>query len=76
MGHRQQVNERHLATPRLVTEAEAAAILSTTPGTLKQDRHAGGFGLPFVRLGRAIRYDLAEIERYIEANTVRPDEAA
>jgi hypothetical protein len=32
--------------------------------------------IPFVKLGRAVRYDLAELERLIEQRTVRPESAA
>lgn len=61
---------------RLLREGEAAEYLGTTPGALRADRHAPGMAIPFVKLGRAVRYDLAELERLIEQRTVRPESAA
>jgi hypothetical protein len=58
---------------RLVRAAEAARILGTTEGTLKQERHNPTWGLSWVRHGRrGIRYDRIELERYIRERTVRP----
>jgi len=58
---------------RLVCEIEAAAILGTTPGTLRQERHTPTWGLSWVKLGRAVRYDLAALEAFIASRTITPD---
>ncbi len=63
---------------RLVTESEAAALLATTPASLRFDRWAMKHGetpivgLAFVPWGRrGVRYDVAEIEALIASRTVR-----
>ena len=58
---------------RLVRDTEAAAILGTTPGTLKQERHSPTWGLPWVRLGRAVRYDLGDLEAFIAGHRTTPE---
>jgi predicted DNA-binding transcriptional regulator AlpA len=61
----------------LITEHEAARALGVSPATLKAARlHRLGSNplrdLPHVRIGRSVRYRRADIEAWIEANTVRP----
>ena len=65
----------------LVPEKEAARALGVSPATLKAARlHRLGSNplrdLPHVKIGRSVRYRRADIEAWIEANTVRPGEAA
>jgi predicted DNA-binding transcriptional regulator AlpA len=50
----------------LVNEIEAALRLGLCPTTLRRWRWAGT-GPSFIKLGGAVRYDVAEIERFIEA---------
>ncbi|WP_039828406.1 helix-turn-helix transcriptional regulator [Nocardia testacea] len=57
--------------PELLTEREVAELVGTSPGTLRQDRSADR-GLPYVRIGRRIRYRADDIEAYLDAHTVRP----
>ncbi len=59
-------------TRELLKTAEAAAILGIGKSTLDQDRLYGKLGLPFVRLGRSVRYRRSDIEAYLKnlkANT-------
>jgi len=55
---------------RLLTVHEAARLLSVSPSTLYgwvyQRR------IPFVKVGRALRFDLADLDSFIEANRNRP----
>jgi excisionase family DNA binding protein len=53
----------------LLTPGEAAEYLGTTAAVLAQDRYQRR-GLPYVRLGRRIRYRAKDIAAYIDANTV------
>lgn len=58
---------------QLLTEADVSALLSVPLQTLRnaRSRRAGGFGsLPFVRLGRAVRYKRADVLAYIDAGAV------
>ena len=55
----------------LVKQDSAATYLGLSEATLERDRWRGG-DIPFVRVGpRSIRYDLDELNTYIERKTVR-----
>ena len=63
-----------LPTP-LLSENEAAEILNVTPGTLSVWRCTRRYPLPYVRVGRSIRYRLSDIEAFCESRTVGVIEA-
>jgi excisionase family DNA binding protein len=50
----------------LLKTAVVAAILGIGKSTLDQDRLYGRLGLPFVRLGRSIRYRRSDVEAYLQ----------
>ena len=50
---------------RFLTTAEAAAFLGFKENTLEKWRLTGYARLPFRRFGRAIRYDLADLEQWV-----------
>ncbi|MDT8274370.1 MAG: helix-turn-helix domain-containing protein [Desulfomonilia bacterium] len=50
----------------LLNTAETASILGIGKSTLDQDRLYGRLGIPFLRLGRSIRYRRVDIEAYIQ----------
>ncbi len=52
--------------PKLLKEAKAAAILDVEVATLRRWRWAGK-GPRFVKIGAAVRYDLADLTTFIEA---------
>ncbi len=54
------------STPALVNETEAASILKLKVTTLRRWRWAGK-GPRFVKIGAAVRYDLADLTATIEA---------
>ena len=55
----------------LIGQKEAADYLKLSEATLERDRWRGG-EIPFIRVGsRSIRYDLDELNTYIERKTVR-----
>lgn len=53
-----------MTTQLLLTEAEAADRLRISARTLRKARAAGI--LPYVLIGRAVRYTMADLESYIE----------
>jgi predicted DNA-binding transcriptional regulator AlpA len=53
---------------KLLSNADAAAYLGISPGTLANWR-ANGDGPRVTWLGRLVRYSLAELDLYIEKNT-------
>jgi excisionase family DNA binding protein len=59
---------------QLVNVNEAAQFLAVSPSTLYgwvwQRR------IPFVKVGRAVRFDMADLERFISQNRVRAREAS
>ena len=58
-------------THGLIKQSEAASYLGLSEATLERDRWRGG-DIPYIKIGpRAIRYDLEQLNKYIEHNTVR-----
>lgn len=61
-------------TPRapisdLVDESAAAAIIDVAPGTLSVWRSTGRYGIPFVKIGRKVRYSRAALAAWLESRT-------
>lgn len=54
---------------KMLSEFEAAELLSISVAKLRRDRWVGT-GLPYIRLGRTVRYSVEEISSYLERNTV------
>lgn len=52
----------------LLTEDEAAALLNIQPATLATWRVRGRPNLPFVRVGRCVRYRRQDISAFIEGH--------
>ncbi len=59
---------------RRFTDVEAAKYLGISAGTLRRHRWQRT-GPPYVKLGARVIYDQAELDRWIESNTVRPEVA-
>jgi predicted DNA-binding transcriptional regulator AlpA len=58
---------------RLVKQKEAAVCLGLSEATLERDRWRGG-DIPYIKVGpRAIRYDLGQLDDYLERKTVRKE---
>jgi excisionase family DNA binding protein len=49
---------------RLLTDTDVAAIIGRAKSTLEKDRVAGR-GIPFVRIGRQVRYRAADVDAYL-----------
>jgi len=57
---------------RLLTTKEAASFLGVSPAFLERDRWANVV-VPYVRVGsRTVRYQLTELEAYVNSNRRRP----
>lgn len=50
---------------RLLTEKEAAALLNCSIHKLQRDRRIGS-PIPFLKIGRSVKYRLSDIEAYLE----------
>lgn len=62
----------------LVNEKTAAQFLGTTAATLRVQRCVGprpngAKPIPFIRIGRAIRYDEKDLQAYVDAHRVNPE---
>ena len=55
--------------PTLLNSAEAAQMLGVMPHTLEVWRSTGRHRLPYVKIGRLVRYQLEDISEFIAANT-------
>jgi excisionase family DNA binding protein len=60
------------ATSNLLTREQAAQYLGVTPGTLSVWACTHRYDLPYVRVGRSVRYRLRDLEAFLESRTVRP----
>jgi hypothetical protein len=59
----------------LLDSEQAAKFLGTTANTLGVWRCNRAVRLPFIKLGKAVRYRLSDLEAYLKANTVDGSEA-
>ena len=53
----------------LLDEKEAARFLDNSPGTLSVWRSTGRYNLPFIKIGRNVRYRRADLEAWLEKRT-------
>ena len=58
------------APDRLLTEDETAELLATKPQTLSVWRVTKRYPLPYVKVGRNVRYKLSDVMAFIESRTV------
>lgn len=56
-------------TKDLVDDKAAAEILGLSPGTLSVWRSTGRYALPFVKVGRHVRYRVSDLEAWLEKRT-------
>jgi excisionase family DNA binding protein len=53
----------------LLDEGESANLLGLAPGTLGVWRSTGRYQLPFVKIGRNVRYRRADLDAWLESRT-------
>jgi hypothetical protein len=58
------------AAREVLNDRQAAAFLGVSPGTLANWRSSGTVRLPFVKLGRAVRYRVRDLQAFLSKNTV------
>jgi hypothetical protein len=56
--------------PLLLTEAELAKHLRVTPGTLANQRSEGRSPIPYIKVGRQVRYRRNDVLAFEEGNLV------
>lgn len=55
------------ASRDLLNEQEAAQLLDVAPGTLSVWRSVGRYRLPYVKVGRSVRYRRADLLAWLDA---------
>jgi hypothetical protein len=58
----------------LLDEATAAQRLSVAPATLRVWRCTGRYALPFVKVGRLVRYRATDLDLFLRSRTRQGDE--
>jgi predicted site-specific integrase-resolvase len=58
-----------LALSFLLDDSQAAAILDVTTGTLSVWRSTGRYALPYVKVGRKVRYRAGDLKAFLEKRT-------
>lgn len=53
----------------LLDEHQAASTIDVTPGTLSVWRSTGRYNLPFIKVGRKVRYRRADLEAWLASRT-------
>ena len=53
----------------LLDQNQAASFLNVTPGTLSVWRSTGRYSIPFVKVGRSVRYRLSDLNTWLESRT-------
>jgi len=60
-----------LDTDALIDTDGASTLLSVPSATLAKWRSTGEVRIPYVRLGRQIKYRTSDLKRFIETSTVK-----
>ena len=55
--------------PGLLDDKQAAEYLTVSPGTLSVWRSTGRYALPFVKVGRMVRYRLSDLDEWLSARS-------
>lgn len=55
--------------PDLIDPAPAAELLGVTEGTLSVWRSTGRYSLPFVKVGRKVKYSRKALDSWLESRT-------
>jgi len=53
----------------MLDEAQAAKHLDVSPGTLSVWRSTGRYQLPYLKVGRKVRYRLSDLDEWLETRT-------
>lgn len=68
-----KTNQNHISLPILLTQAQLAQYTGVSEKTLERDRFLRR-GIPYVKVGRLVRYRITDVERHLAANTVATDQ--
>lgn len=57
------------STADLLDERKAADFLDVSPGTLSVWRSTGRYSIPFIKVGRSVRYSRNALQAWLESRT-------
>jgi hypothetical protein len=57
-----------LPSSQLLNEREVASILAVQQKTLTSWRHTKRVEIPFVKIGRSVKYRVSDLRTFVEAN--------
>ena len=60
--------------PCYIDEQECSRITGRKLPTLRNDRHLGR-GLPYIKFGRSVRYNLQDVVRFMEARKIQTEDS-
>lgn len=63
-----------MTVPKYLNETMVAEITGRALSTLRNER-AMGRGIPYVKVGRSVRYDLADVVSFMESRKIRTRDA-
>lgn len=66
---RPPVNLDALPDSHLLDDIDAGAVLDASPGTLSVWRSTGRYNLPFVKIGRKVRYRAGDLRAFLAKRT-------
>jgi hypothetical protein len=61
-------------TIQYLTEVSVAEITGRALSTLRNDRSIGR-GIPYIKIGRSVRYDINDVVRFMEAHKIRTEDS-
>ena len=65
-----------MTKPDLLSTLEAAEYVGARPHTLEIWRASGRYRIPFVKVGRLVKYRRADLDAWLASRTVNADAAA
>lgn len=57
-------------TPNLIPSTKAAEYLGISNKTLSKWRYTGEHQIPFVKMGRYVKYRISDLDAFIESRTM------
>ena len=70
MNNKQQINPQPLNFERLLDTGQAARAIGVEPQTLEIWRCTGRVKIPYIKVGRLVRYKPSALRDYLEQQTV------
>jgi len=58
-----------MATEQYVKELKVSVVTEIALQTLRNDRHKG-VGIPYYKIGRSVRYKLADVKNFMERHRI------